>query len=147
MLLGCETRPAAGEPLAARAGLAPMADDSGRRRGRGAIGGARAVPRSLLCIAALQAARRDPGFRAFRARMQAAGLTVKQAPVSTARKLLTVFNAMLRVGTDFVPAAATRPAAAPSDIPWHRPRRTPRCRESGRCQGWRSHRAERAAWP
>ena len=67
----------------------------------------RAIPRSLLYIAALHASRRDPSFRAFRARMQANGLTVKQALVATARKLLTVLNAMLRTGTDFVPAAAT----------------------------------------
>jgi transposase len=92
--------------IAALAGLAPMADDSGHRRGRRAIGGGRAVPRSLLYVAALHASRRDPGFRAFRVRMQAGGLTVKQALVATARKLLTVLNAMLRTGTDFVPAAA-----------------------------------------
>lgn len=92
--------------IAALVGLAPIADDTGHRSGRRTIGGGRAVPRSLLYIAALHASRRDPGFRAFRARMQAGGLTVKQALVATARKLLTVLNAMLRTGTDFVPAAA-----------------------------------------
>jgi transposase len=92
--------------IAALAGLAPVADDSGHRRGPRKIAGGRPVPRSLLYIAALHASRRDPGFRAFRTRMQANGLTVKQALVATARKLLTVLNAMLRTGTDFVPAAA-----------------------------------------
>jgi transposase len=92
--------------IAALAGLAPIADDSGHRRGRRAIRGGRAIPRSLLYIAALHASRHDPGFRAFRARMQANGLTVKQALVATARKLLTVLNAMLKSGTDFVPAPA-----------------------------------------
>jgi transposase len=92
--------------IAALVGLAPMADDSGHRRGRRTIGGGRAIPRSLLYIAALHASRHDPGFRAFRARMQANGLTVKQALVATARKLLTVLNAMLRSGTDFIPSAA-----------------------------------------
>jgi transposase len=90
--------------IAALAGLAPRADDSGHRRGRRTIGGGRPVPRSLLYIAALHASRRDPGFRAFRARMQAGGKTVKQALVATARKLLTVLNAMLKTGSDFVPA-------------------------------------------
>jgi transposase len=92
--------------IAALVGLAPIADDSGHRRGRRAIGGGRAIPRSLLYIAALHASRHDPGFRAFRARMQANGLTVKQALVATARKLLTVLNAMLRSGSDFIPTAA-----------------------------------------
>ena len=38
--------------------------------------------------------------------MQAKGLTVKQALVATARKLLTVLNAMLKSGTDFLPKVA-----------------------------------------
>ena len=92
--------------IAALVGLAPIADDTGHRRGRRAIGGGRPIPRSLLYIAALHASRRDPGFAAFRARMQAKGLTVKQALVATARKLLTVLNAMLKSGTDFLPKVA-----------------------------------------
>lgn len=92
--------------IAALVGLAPIADDTGTRRGRRAIGGGRPIPRSLLYIAALHASRHDPGFGAFRARMQAKGLTVKQALVATARKLLTVLNAMLKSGTDFIPTAA-----------------------------------------
>ena len=92
--------------IAALVGLAPVADDSGHRRGRRAIAGGRPVPRGALYIAALHASRCDPGFRAFRARLIAAGKTVKQALVAVARKLLTVLNAMLRTGTDFVPATA-----------------------------------------
>jgi len=92
--------------IAALVGLAPIADDTGYRRGRRAIGGGRPIPRSLLYIAALHASRREPGFAAFRARMQAKGLTVKQALVATARKLLTVLNAMLKSGTDFIPKVA-----------------------------------------
>lgn len=92
--------------IAALVGLAPIADDTGTRRGRRAIGGGRPIPRSLLYIAALHASRHDPGFGAFRARMQAKGLTVKQALVATARKLLTVLNAMLKSGTDFIPTVA-----------------------------------------
>jgi transposase len=92
--------------IAALVGLAPIADDTGCRRGRRRIAGGRAVPRSLLYIAALHASRRDPGFRAFRTRLQGRGLSVKQALVATARKLLVVLNAMLRSGTDFIPSAA-----------------------------------------
>ena len=90
--------------IAALVGLAPIADDTGRRRGVRRIRGGRPIPRSLLYIAALHASRHDAGFRAFRARLQAAGKSVKQALVATARKLLTTLNAMLRTGTDFVPA-------------------------------------------
>ena len=92
--------------IAALAGLAPIADDTGHRRGKRRIAGGRPIPRGLLYIAALHASRHDPGFRAFRARMQAGGLSVKQALVATARKLLTVLNAMLRSGADFIPSAA-----------------------------------------
>jgi transposase len=91
--------------IAALVGLAPFADDTGHRRGARRIAGGRPVPRALLYIAALHASRHDPVFRAFRERMQAGGLSVKQALVATARKLLTVLNAMLRTGTDYLAAA------------------------------------------
>ena len=92
--------------IAALVGLAPIADDTGHRRGIRAIRGGRPIPRALLYNAALQASRHDPGFRAFRVRLQAEGKKVKQAIVATARKLLTMLNAMLRTGTDFVPIPA-----------------------------------------
>ena len=38
--------------------------------------------------------------------MHTNGLTVKQALVATARKLLTVLNAMLKFDTDFAPTVA-----------------------------------------
>ncbi len=60
----------------------------------------------LATILPVHASRHDPGFRAFRARMQANGLTVKQALVATARKLLTVLSAMIRSDTDFARTAA-----------------------------------------
>jgi transposase len=91
--------------IAALVGLAPFADDTGHRRGIRRIAGGRPVPRALLYIAALHASRHDPVFRAFRERMRANGLSVKQALVATARKLLTVLNAMLRTGTDYLKAA------------------------------------------
>ena len=92
--------------IAALVGLAPIADDTGHRRGIRAIRGGRPIPRALLYNAALQASRHDPGFRAFHVRLQAEGKKVKQAIVATARKLLTMLNAMLRTGTDFVPIPA-----------------------------------------
>ena len=93
--------------IAALVGLAPIARDSGKRSGRRTIGGGRPVVRTMLYIAGLHASRRDPAFRAFRMRLEAAGKPVKAAIIATARKLLTVLNAMLASDTDYRPAAAS----------------------------------------
>lgn len=91
--------------IAALAGLAPIARDSGKRLGRRTIGGGRPVVRTMLYIAALHASRRCPVFNAFRSRLVAAGKPVKAAITATARKLLGVLNAMLATGTDYHHAA------------------------------------------
>lgn len=91
--------------IAALVGLAPVAHDSGCRRGLRGIAGGRPAPRALLYLAALQASRRDPTFRAFRERLRAKGKSVKQCLVATARKLLVTLNAMLKAGEDFQPAS------------------------------------------
>jgi transposase len=90
--------------LAALAGLAPEARDSGTLRGHRTIGGGRRVVRTLLYIAALHASRCDDTFRALRQRLQEAGKPTKLALVATARKLLGVLNAMLASGQDYRPA-------------------------------------------
>ena len=87
--------------VAALAGLAPVARDSGRRSGTRSIGGGRPVVRTILYLAALQASRRSPTFSRFRKRLQAAGKSVKAAIITTARKLLVTLNAMLVSGSDF----------------------------------------------
>lgn len=81
--------------IAALAGLAPVARDSGKRAGKRAIGGGRPVLRSALYIAALSASRTDPTLSAFRKQLQENGKTPKQALIATARKLFTILNAML----------------------------------------------------
>jgi transposase len=93
--------------IAALVGLAPIARDSGKRAGRRTIGGGRPVVRTMLYIAGLHASRRDAVFRAFRTRLEAAGKPVKAAITATARKLLTVLNAMLASHTDYQPTAPT----------------------------------------
>ncbi len=85
-----------GKRIAALAGLAPFARDSGPRRGRRSVGGGRAGVRSALYMAALSAARYNPPLRAFRDRLRAAGKAAKVALVAVARKLLVALNAMLR---------------------------------------------------
>lgn len=87
--------------IAALAGLAPIARDSGKRFGRRTIGGGRPIVRTMLYIAALHASRRCPVFKTFRSRLEAAGKPVKAAITATARKLLGVLNAMLASGADF----------------------------------------------
>lgn len=87
--------------IAALAGLAPIARDSGRRSGPRSIGGGRPIVRTILYLAALQASRRSPQFIHFRERLQAAGKSVKTALIATARKLVVVLNAMLASGTDY----------------------------------------------
>ena len=87
--------------IAAHAGLAPIARDSGKRAGRRRIGGGRPIVRTMLYIAALHASRRCDTFKAFRNRLESSGKPVKAAITATARKLLTVLNAMLAASADF----------------------------------------------
>lgn len=87
--------------IAALAGLAPHANDSGHRRGKRSIWGGRGTLRRCLYLAALTASRFDPRFRAFKDRLIASGKAPKSAIVACARKLLTVLNAMMRAGTTY----------------------------------------------
>ena len=87
--------------IAALAGLAPVARDSGIRRGHRAIAGGRPIVRTMLSLAALHASRCDPTFGAFRERMQKARKPVKAPLVATARKLLCTLNAMMAAGADY----------------------------------------------
>jgi transposase len=85
-----------GKRIAALAGLAPFARDSGPRRGKRCVGGGRAGVRGALYMASLPAARYNPPLRAFYQRLRAAGKLAKVALVAVARKLLVILNAMLR---------------------------------------------------
>ncbi len=91
--------------IASMAGLVPHACDSGTMRGRRRIWGGRADVRRMLYLAAFVASRYDPRLRVFRIRLQDAGKPFKLAIIATARKLLTILNAMLRDGTDYAKPA------------------------------------------
>lgn len=82
--------------IAALAGLAPHASDSGLSRGKRRIWGGRAEVRRALYLAAFIASRHDATLRAFRTRLSDAGKPTKLAIVACARKLLTILNAMIR---------------------------------------------------
>lgn len=65
------------------------------------MGGGRPVVRTMLYIAGLHASRRDPVFRAFRTRLEAAGKPVEASITATAHKLLTELDAMPVSLTDY----------------------------------------------
>ena len=78
------------------AGLAPLAQDSGRHQGRRAIRGGRASVRDLLFIVASVAGRHEPDFIAFRERLAGAGKPPKVVRIALAHKLLVRLNAKAR---------------------------------------------------
>ena len=88
--------------IAALAGLAPMADDSGQYRGPRRIQGGKSTVRSVLYMAALTARRFNPTLRAFAERLEAAGKRPKVIVTAVARKLLTIANAILRSGQPWI---------------------------------------------
>ena len=92
--------------IAALAGVAPRARDSGQWRGRRVIWGGRAAVRKALVMAALVASRHNPVVRAFYTRLRAAGKPAKVALVACMRKLLTLLNAMLAHQTPWCPMRA-----------------------------------------
>lgn len=85
-----------GKAIAKLAGLAPIADDSGKRSGRRAIRGGRAGPRSILFLVAAIAARYDPHLSAFHHRLKQAGKKKMVIRIALARKLLVILNAKAR---------------------------------------------------
>ena len=78
--------------IAKLAGLAPLADDSGKRTGRRSVRGGRAGPRSILFLVA----RHDPHFAAFQQRLKDAGKPKMVIRIALARKLLVILNAKAR---------------------------------------------------
>lgn len=82
--------------IAALVGLAPWTRQSGQWKGKSFIGGGRATVRAALFMGAMVAARHNPNLKAFRDRLVAAGKPKLVALIATARKLLTLLNAILR---------------------------------------------------
>ena len=82
--------------IAKLAGLAPLARDSGKHKGKRTIGGGRADVRSILVLVAGVVRRHDPEFAAFHQRLIDAGKPKMVARVAEARKLLVRLNAKAR---------------------------------------------------
>lgn len=77
-------------------GLAPIANDSGKRSGHRPVRGGRAGPRNILFMVARTVARYDPHLAAFHQRMVAAGKEKMVIRIALARKLLVILNAKAR---------------------------------------------------
>jgi transposase len=82
--------------IAKLVGLAPIANDSGKKRGQRAIRGGRAGVRSILFLVAAIAARYDKSLGEFRDRLLAAGKHKMVVRIALARKLLVRLNAKAR---------------------------------------------------
>jgi transposase len=78
------------------AGLAPLANDSGKHQGKRAVRGGRASVREILFIVASVVGRYEPDFIAFRQRLAAAGKPPKVVRIALAHKLLVRLNAKAR---------------------------------------------------
>lgn len=89
--------------IAALAGLAPLNNDSGQRRGRRAIKGGRRHVRRVLYMAALSAIRRVPRFAQAYQAIAARANSKKVAIIAVARKLLIALNAMIARQQPFRP--------------------------------------------
>lgn len=81
---------------ASLAGLAPWTRQSGKWKGKSFTGGGRPSVRTALFMAAMVASRCNPLLKAFHQRLIAAGKPKMVALIATARKLLTILNAILR---------------------------------------------------
>ena len=89
--------------IAALAGLAPINQDSGLKRGQRSIRGGRKRVRDALYMAAVAAARSNSRFGADYRRLRTAGKPAKLALIAIARKMLITANAIIR---DQLPYAA-----------------------------------------
>jgi len=82
--------------IAKLVGVAPLADDSGKRNGVRRTWGGRSEVRAVVYMATLTAIRHNPAIKAFYSRLVAAGKPKKVAIVACMRKLLTILNAIVR---------------------------------------------------
>lgn len=84
--------------IAKLVGVAPLARDSGKMRGKRRIWGGRPQVRSVLYMATLAAIRSNPAIRSYYRRLVDQGKPKKVAITASMRKLLITLNAILRTG-------------------------------------------------
>jgi transposase len=93
------------------AGLAPLADDSGKRVGKRAVRGGRRHVWAILFVVASVVQRHDPDFAAFHQRLSVAGKPRKVIRIALAHKLLVRLNAKARDARQAFAAASTYQSA------------------------------------
>lgn len=92
--------------IAKLVGLAPLANDSGKHRGRRRIWGGRADVRRVLYMATQSAIRHNPIIAKFAARLRATGKLPKVVVVACMHKMLSIMNTMLKTGQHWQPASS-----------------------------------------
>ena len=89
--------------IAMLAGLAPIADQSGKREGVRVVWGGRPNVRRILYLAALTAMRFNTDMKAVYQRMTAAGKAPKLAIIAIARKLAVLANILISQDRTWLP--------------------------------------------
>lgn len=89
--------------IAALVGVAPLANDSGKHRGKRFVWGGRADVRAVLYMAAVTAMRCNDVIKAFAQRLKQTGKPTKVVIVACMRKLLTIMNAMVKNNSSWKP--------------------------------------------
>jgi transposase len=96
------------------AGLAPLANDSGKHQGKRSVRGGRAAVREILFIVASVVGRYEPDFIAFRERLRVAGKPPKVVRIALAHKLLVRLNAKAREVRQRLTSVQMHPIALPA---------------------------------
>ena len=94
--------------IAMLAGLAPIADQSGKHDGRRVVFGGRASVRHMLYLAAVAALRWNPQMGVFYRRLRQAGKPAKAAIIAVARKLVILANKLIADNRTWLPNAPIR---------------------------------------
>jgi transposase len=92
--------------IAALTGVAPLAKDSGKYRGKRFVWGGRADVRAVLYMATVSAIRFNSRIKVFAERLKLAGKPGKVVIVACMRKLLTIMNAVIKNSAPWNPKIA-----------------------------------------
>jgi len=91
--------------IGALAGVVPIADDSGERKGIRVVWGGRGIVRRMLYLAALSASRHNKDMKLFRQHLSARGKAAKVCLIAVARKLVALANTLISQNRSWQPSA------------------------------------------
>ena len=92
--------------IAALTGVAPLAKDSGKHRGKRFVWGGRSDVRAVLYMATISAIRFNSRIKTFADQLKQAGKPGKVVIVACMRKLITIMNAMIKNNSPWNPKNA-----------------------------------------